>query len=568
MADYNLRLWTSVLNDDQAFVADLTRAAADWKRSIRDIGGYWMGSFSITGDAVALYDFFDNWLGYHLQEKVGSQISWEGMVYEMELSAGSFRRRRSLDDLYNAGNATYTTFDYVTEMLTGGDFETVTANDFDGWHEGAGVADETVNVNSGSHACKITSDGELEIVDNYSTHKNTWIRQNINTTAGTMYKLIVYGDGRYRIAIRNPSNPTGWILPPTTRGAGALEYKQWAFEFPGPIGGETLIYLYPGLVAGDAGYFDDASVLERGEVVYELGWYVIDGTGDMVAEGTLNPKPSLDRYGRREEWLSLDNYPQEASLAHLDKFLSEHNWPVMQAVAADQSQTATLTVTALGYVHTMNWMFVQEGDGEETNLNNWLSSIIGTDYGLSPAHGGTVEAAGDCQFVKRSTPWSSNATQVLRSSSIRQRAWDQIVELLEFGIPDSATDTPDYMPARCWVGPGRNAYYQKIDRTPRYFMRNGKLYNPAAGDVTVSPWLVQPGVWRDMDFPIRRKLARAFLAQANDSWIKEVEVDAQGRILPKPALFSETDLSAKMLDYYPKEIESPMPGGESWKYSP
>lgn len=107
MSDYNLRLYTSVL-DGASFVADLTKDAIGWKRSIRNRGGYWQGEFTLMGELNDLARFFYEYLGYHLVEKGGGAKTWEGMIYEMELSTGGASRRRSLDNLYNYVFTTYT----------------------------------------------------------------------------------------------------------------------------------------------------------------------------------------------------------------------------------------------------------------------------------------------------------------------------------------------------------------------------------------------------------------------------------------------------------------------------
>lgn len=84
-----------------AFEADLTRRATGWRRTIRSNGGFWLGSFSLSGDATQLAAHFYNWLGYHFEERSGGRVTWEGMVYEMELTIGGVGRAKSLDMMYN-----------------------------------------------------------------------------------------------------------------------------------------------------------------------------------------------------------------------------------------------------------------------------------------------------------------------------------------------------------------------------------------------------------------------------------------------------------------------------------
>lgn len=105
----SLRVFSSVLTGQQ-FVADITDVAAQtWRRSTRLQGGFWQGSFSITGLSLGeMQEIFYSWLGYHVEERSGGMISWEGMIYEVDLVVAGMRRRRSLDLMANAVRVRYT----------------------------------------------------------------------------------------------------------------------------------------------------------------------------------------------------------------------------------------------------------------------------------------------------------------------------------------------------------------------------------------------------------------------------------------------------------------------------
>lgn len=121
MRQYSLLLYPPVLPMFSASGGTITEPAnliesPDWRRSIRAIGGFWQGSCTVTGTAANLTDAFYRWLGYHLVERCGSGITWEGMVYELDLNLGDNVRRRSLDMMYNAVSCTYQVEGVVTEM--------------------------------------------------------------------------------------------------------------------------------------------------------------------------------------------------------------------------------------------------------------------------------------------------------------------------------------------------------------------------------------------------------------------------------------------------------------------
>jgi len=97
---YSLQLKIPVLVGD-GFVYNLTARGKDWTRSIRSQGGYWLGSCTVSGSIGELSTFFSEWLGSHVEERSGGVTTWEGLIYELELSHAGVKRRRSLDPMSN-----------------------------------------------------------------------------------------------------------------------------------------------------------------------------------------------------------------------------------------------------------------------------------------------------------------------------------------------------------------------------------------------------------------------------------------------------------------------------------
>lgn len=112
-----LRLYTKV-NDGLGFVADLGPRARGWRRSIRRNGGYWLGHFGYEGSEQDLIEAFQNWLGYHVEERAGGMKTWEGLVYELDLTVGGVTRRKSLDLLGNHVRAEYTDGSSVRQITS------------------------------------------------------------------------------------------------------------------------------------------------------------------------------------------------------------------------------------------------------------------------------------------------------------------------------------------------------------------------------------------------------------------------------------------------------------------
>lgn len=67
---------------------DVDALARRYQRSTRAVGGFWTGTFDIDGADVQpgqLREWFDTWLGCVLKEFTGGLVTWEGLVYAMNL---------------------------------------------------------------------------------------------------------------------------------------------------------------------------------------------------------------------------------------------------------------------------------------------------------------------------------------------------------------------------------------------------------------------------------------------------------------------------------------------------
>ncbi len=69
-----------------AFTGDLTAVARNWRRSSRAIGGYWLGSFTLSQEDMTraeLQEFYNLNVGCRLIERTYGMVSWEGYIVEM-----------------------------------------------------------------------------------------------------------------------------------------------------------------------------------------------------------------------------------------------------------------------------------------------------------------------------------------------------------------------------------------------------------------------------------------------------------------------------------------------------
>lgn len=281
--------------------------------------------------------------------------------------------------------------------------------------------------------------------------------------------------------------------------------------------------------------------------------YQVDGEVSRV--GWASQTQSIDRYGLREQILSADNVPTATAQGYRDTFLGEHAWPWARPVALGLDGDTWLEFRVCGYVHTANWMHVKAGDGTSSNVNDYIKSIVGTAHGLSSDHGGSVSGAGDCQFLKAGN-LATNTLQVPEEVQSDTRAWSHIANLAALG--DSNGDR--------WIAAvdrGRVLNYTELDLSPRYYLRQGMIYDrggtpmtnlikargdPGPSKAQVNPWLIRPGVIRDMAYPVRRAERGSMFADARDSLITEVEIGIDGLVSLKTAGFDEADILAAQLE--------------------
>lgn len=251
----------------------------------------------------------------------------------------------------------------------------------------------------------------------------------------------------------------------------------------------------------------------------------LDTAGAAQESTAVTNDESIARFGRKEEMLLLDGVAQAAAEARRDTYLNENGWTWPRVVGMGLGRSdLQLTVALCGYAHTANWRYESVGDGSTGNLSDWLRAIIETD----------------CEFLQAGSI-AENTMQVRKETNTPQRAWDVLLDLLDLG--DTAGN-----PYRLYVDNQRRVTYEMVNKQPLYWLRGGTLYNSAGGTGAADPWLLKPGVIRDTSYPVRRKEHGAWLDDARDCLIDEIEVGESGIVL-KTDEFEEGDLLAAQQDY-------------------
>lgn len=256
---------------------------------------------------------------------------------------------------------------------------------------------------------------------------------------------------------------------------------------------------------------------------YLTGVYT-DSDGVTQYTSAASKAQSIARYGRYEDYVSVDRLGLTAAERMRDTKLKELSWPWAHTIGTGQGGSE-LTIMLAGYIFTGNWRHATSADGATGNISTWISNLI----------------TADCPFLRVGSI-STNTIQVTRSLPDKVRVMDLIQNLTEQGDANGN-------PWRFYVDKGRRAHYGQIDTTPQYYLRDGELYSASGGAPQDNPWLVRPGVIRDMSYPFRRKELGAWLSDGRDFLASEIEVGTGSGLVLKTELFEESELLAAQNEY-------------------
>jgi hypothetical protein len=215
----------------------------------------------------------------------------------------------------------------------------------------------------------------------------------------------------------------------------------------------------------------------------------INTDNEILLTDAVTNDASILAYGQKEMIWPLDGQDQTPAEAVRDSLLADFAWPRGRTNGTTLGTIGkrSLFVRVCGYSFTANWEYESVGDDTDDNLSTWIDEIITTD----------------CAFLT-SGNIRSNTLQVRKETRIEMRCWEV------------------------------------------YFKREGGFYTAAGGHVTPDPWQVKPAVVRDMTYPIQTFEIDAWLEDARDWYMSEVDVwdngDGTAKLIPKGEEFDESDI--------------------------
>lgn len=439
---YAINLYNSVKRGGSR-ISEITSRAAKWRRSIRRIGGYWIGSFDYQGSRDEMDDLFIDGLMREVREISGGIINWQGFIGDMEYTRDGIAWRKSMMDVSNSVKVLFTRqFD---NMLTNGSAET------GAWTvvNGATVTQDTTWVVDGVYSCKIVvADAVIRGAD---------VQVTVALAADTSYEFQIHVNaisGSWRIAINKTSDDSK-VAAASTRGTTGVQ--QFNLSIPAnTYVGNVRVRITSEAAAGTI--YGDAAVLQIAPQAGDTGWQ-----RDLV---------SISEYGRIDEILLEGSLSAAAANAKALTTLARYGWPRLlppdsfTETAGDENR---LSVTCYGYVFTLPWRM------NETYGTYAMSTVVSNLLsGLDYVSAGVID---------------TNSTSYTIENRVQLPLWQILKTLATSGDASG----------NLWqlgVYADRKLNYTQFSSEVAYRFRHGNLYNVAGG--LFEPWLAQPG-WMQLD---------------------------------------------------------------------
>ena len=232
---------------------------------------------------------------------------------------------------------------------------------------------------------------------------------------------------------------------------------------------------------------------------------------------------SIAWYGRKEAILEMDGFAATAAetMAQTHLMMNKKPWPHPVSIGGDDTY---VEVNVLGYAATVNWLYLTAADGTTDNANDWISEMLAADVDLVTA--GKI---------------STNTIQVKQTCNVSTRVLDKMHFIASLG--DSS-----YHPWQVYVDQHRELHYRAVDLTVKYYRRQGRFYNPDGS--LVNPWLMEPGVIRDTDYPAGiGDAGDPLLESVQDSLIEEIEVGSDGSVSLRGSEYDGMEILSEQAEY-------------------
>ena len=319
-----------------------------------------------------------------------------------------------------------------------------------------------------------------------------------------------------------------WIGKYTVRGKTLAELTDMFYNLLGWHVQESVqgVMSWEGMIYEMVLNTPNASRVKSFDQMYNLGRVkYIDGAGADQLSSVYSQATSRDRYGSRVFIGDVGKLGSTAAETLGATYLAEHAWPWARPQASGRADTVSLDITVCGYIFTANWRWSYVVADTTSTIHDEIQSIVTTfcdDYLLE----GTLAA---------------NTTSIERIVGDDEPGWMLMHKMVKAG--DASGNL-----YRAFVGSGRRFYYEQVSKTPQYYIVKGQIQSSVAAAETINPWTVQPGVFRDMDFPVSTTEPGSYLDDVRDMIVEEVTCGVNSGLSWQALDFSESEQLAALQD--------------------
>lgn len=465
----SLNLYNSIGNGSGSRNNVTANLKNTWRRSIRDVGGYWIGSARWNGTEGEMIDLFQNGMLMEIREDSGGLMTWQGFLAEMHLSYKGNVYTRSWADVANRVKVIYSKMG--TNQITNDSCEAAV---WDAYNSPTTRERSTTWATKGSYSAHVVADAANDGVTIQSSITITAGKEyqghvTVNIVSGT-WKLEIYrSDGTI---VDDAEQPTAgqWVMD-----VGIASTNQ--------TGGTVGLRLYCTTASGEI--YADAAVFQEIATRAETSW---NENANSQAE-----------YGVIELILSEAGMTDAAANALAANTLNDRAWarvkPPAQYASLLVQADVTLDLTFLGYAYTLLNKYAQA-----TGVEDEASTII-------------TDLIAEAELID-SGMISGNTLSYYIEDNEDYRVWNLIADVTAAGDASGNRWV-------CGVYNGRKFYYEQASSTPVARVRDGRIV--AISGAPLEGWLAQPGIVAIDDLPIAYDIGERIEHRLNMSWMNEVE---------------------------------------------
>lgn len=445
---------------------------ASWRRSIRSIGGYWLGSARWNGSEAEMLDIFLNGLGLEIREYAGQLMTWQGYLTDMELTLNGQTYNRSLGEV---ANRIKTIYSKIGNNLI--DNPSCESSVWSAYNTPATRERSTTWASEGSYSAHVVAN---------SVNDGVVIDSSIALNARLEYMghvSVSILSGTWRLEIYRVSG--GAVLDHME----ISEAGQWVMSVNVPS--ETLpaattvgMRLFCTTASGEI--YADAAVMQLAPVRAETTWY--------------QNAVSQSEWGVIEHVLLEAGMTDAAANAKARKTLLDLAWPEVMPPTRispdDRPDKTRLELIFSGYVATLANRHIV------SSVSDTASALISTLLSYA-------------QYVRTGTVQTNNLAYQIEDREA-YRVWDLIRDIIRAGDADGDL----------WTGgvyQDRYFHYRQASDMPVARLRDGELLNPGGG--RLEGWLAEPGYVALDDIQGAAAIYTGRESTRGYAWMGQVEFD-------------------------------------------